>query len=217
MYDWINRDDMVNEITTSAGIGKSDHIALIINLACYSQEELHSTRLNYTKADFDQQRRFLGGVNWIVDLDGLDVEATWALIKHRINEAIQESVPLTKVTGHRGKRWMDKETLASVRKKHKLFRHWQETQDGQDCLLYSRARNQASKACKKAKKQLEKKVVQDAKKYPKAFWSFVKSKTQTKKGVADLKLPNGEKTKNDQEKADLLNQFFHNVFHPGKR
>ena len=124
MYDWINRDDMVNEITTSAGIGKSDHLALIINLACYSQEELHSTRLNYTKADFefDQLRRFLGRVNWIVDLDGLDVEATWALIKHRINEAIQESVLYTKVTGHRGKRWMDRETLASVRKKHKLFR-----------------------------------------------------------------------------------------------
>ena len=60
-------------------------------------------------------------------------------------------------------------------------------------------------------------MAQDAKKYPKAFWSFVKSKTQTRKRVADLKLPNGEKTKNDQEKADLLNQFFHNVFHPGKR
>ena len=119
---------------------------------------------------------------------------------------------MTKVTGHRGKRWMDKETLASVRKKHKLFRRWQETQDGQDCLLYSRARNQASKACKRAKKQLEKKVAQDAKKNPKAFWSFVKSKTQTRKGVADLKLPNGEKIKTDQEKADLLNHFFHNVF-----
>ena len=140
------------------------------------------------------------------------MEATWALIKHSINEAIQESVPLTKVTGHRGKRWMDKETLALVRKKHKLFRRWQETQDGQDYLLHSIARNQASKACKKAKKQLEKKVAQDVKKNPKAFWSFVKSKTQTRKGVVDLKMPNGEKTRNDQEKADLLNQFSHNAF-----
>lgn len=74
----------------------------------------------------------MGEVDWEADLDGLSVEDTWQHIKAKINYAVEASVPKTKVTGHRGKRWMDKGTLSSVRKKHKLFRRWQETADGQD-------------------------------------------------------------------------------------
>lgn len=107
---------------------------------------------------------------------------------------------------------MDSGTLASVRKKHKLFRRWLQTHNGQDYTLYARARNQAKKACRQAQKQLEKEVAAKAKKNPKAFWSYVKSKTNCRTGVADLRKADGTKTTTDEEKVELLNKFFQSVF-----
>ncbi|CAI9719750.1 Hypothetical predicted protein [Octopus vulgaris] len=82
----------------------------------------------------------------------------------------------------------------------------------QDYQAYIRTRNKATNACRKAKKKLEKMVATQAKKSPKSFWSYVKSKTKSKTGIADLKRSEGSKTTTDKEKADLLNTFFQSVF-----
>ena len=73
------------------------------------------------------------------------------------------------------------------------------------------ARNQARKACRKAQRKLEAQVASEAKTNPKAFWNYVKGKTKTRTGIADLKREDGSKTKTDSEKAELLNQFFKSV------
>lgn len=62
------------------------------------------------------------------------------------------------------------------------------------------------------RKKQEEKVARDSKTNPKAFWSFIKAKTNSRSGIADLKKPDGTKTANDLEKAELLNTFFQSVF-----
>ncbi|CAI9719265.1 Hypothetical predicted protein [Octopus vulgaris] len=54
-------------------------------------------------------------------------------------------------------------------------------------------------------------VATQAKTNLKSFWSYVKSKTKSKTGIADLKRSDGSKTTTDKEKADLLNTFFQSV------
>ena len=95
---------------------------------------------------------------------------------------------------------MDGGTLTSVRTKHKRFQRWLQTRSGEDYMAYVKARNQATKACRKAKRRLEEIVATSAKKNPKAFWSYVKSKTSIKTGVGDLKRDDGSRTSSDQEK-----------------
>ena len=73
-------------------------------------------------------------------------------------------------------------------------------------MAYVKARNQATKACRKAKRRLEETVASSAKKNQKAFWSYVKSKTSIKTGVGDLKRDDGSRTSSDQEKTELLNK-----------
>lgn len=114
--------------------------------------------------------------------------------------------------GNKKKQWMDKTTLAAVRKKHKLFRLWTKSRDVMDYQNYIRANNEARKACRKAQRQLEQTVASNAKNNPKAFWSYVNSKTKTRSGVADLKKEDGTRASTDQEKADILNNFFQSVF-----
>ena len=119
------------------------------------------------------------------------------------------STPRTTKGRHQRNKWMDRGTLTSVRKKHQLFRKWQQTKDDLDYTAYIRARNKAAKDCRQAKKRLEKTVAADCKKNPKAFWSYVKSKTTVRSSIGDLKKEDGTRTSSDQEKAETLSKCVH--------
>ena len=107
---------------------------------------------------------------------------------------------------------MDRDTLKTVRKKHKMYRRWIETRDGQHYQEYIKARNKATRECRKAKIRLEKTVAEQAKKNPKSFWSYVKAKTSTRTGISDLNKNDGTTARTDEEKAQVLNDFFQSVF-----
>jgi hypothetical protein len=177
---WTNRDDMVSEIVTTCGLGKSDHLCLVVSRTCSWEKKSETKRLNFRKTDFAALRESLASVKWQEELEGLSVEDTWHKIKEQLTKAINDSTPTTRSSGSKRKSWMTTGALASVRKKHKLFSRWQETRDGQDYLAYVKERNRARKECRNAQKKLEKKIAAESKRNPKAFWSYVKSKmTQT--------------------------------------
>ncbi|KAA0200510.1 hypothetical protein HAZT_HAZT010703 [Hyalella azteca] len=207
-----NRDDMINDVTTTAGVGKSDHFLLIINVNCDYDVAPRQARYNYKKTDFTVLTQELEMVDWVTELTELSVNDVWLRIKEHLHGAVEKSTPKSSTSGRRGKSWMDTSTLASVRKKHQLFRRWLQTRVGADYQAYIKARNQARKKCRTAQKKQEESVARESKRNPKAFWAFVKSKTKTRSGVADLKKPDGTKTSNDLEKAELLNSFFQSVF-----
>ena len=207
-----NKEELVIDIETQAGLGKSDHCTLLVTLACGTNVEETRTRYNFSKADFEGLSKYLSNINWEKELQNHDTDSMWNVLKSKIHEATEIFVPKTKHKGKRRKKWMDKGTLATVRKKHKLYRRWLQTQDGKDYQEYCKIRNKAKRDCRKAKRKLEKEVAKDAKRNPKRFWSYTKEKTKTKSGVADLKKPDGSKTNSDQEKAELLNNFFESVF-----
>ena len=74
-----------------------------------------------------------------------------------------------------------------------------------------KARNQARWECRKAKKIFERTLAKEAKRNPKAIFSYVNSKLKTKTGIADLDIETGKAT-TDSEKAEALNEFFSDAF-----
>ena len=73
-------------------------------------------------------------------------------------------------------------------------------------------RNEATKGVRSAKRLFEKRLAEEIKDNPKSFWSYVRSKTKVKTGISDLDKEDGTRTKNDEEKANVLNDFFASVF-----
>jgi hypothetical protein len=79
-------------------------------------------------------------------------------------------------------------------------------------MAYARARNQAKWACRNAVKEHERTIAQQAKQNPKAFYSHVNKKLKTKTSIPDLDKPAGGETSGDQDKAEVMNNFFSSVF-----
>ena len=46
----------------------------------------------------------------------------------------------------------------------------------------------------------------------KLFWSYVRFKIKTKSNIGQLELPDGSSTNDNQEKAEILNNYFASVF-----
>ncbi|KAK3757931.1 hypothetical protein RRG08_058245 [Elysia crispata] len=206
-----NREDIVSSMGVTAALGKSDHATLLIKLALYQQDSATQKRPNYNKADYTAMNEYLSNIDWEAQLNNLNIEEAWQLFMAEINEVKRRYVPEKSTTGDR-KKWLDGGTLSAVRKKHKMYRRWIETRDGQNYQEYAKARNKAARECRKAKIRLEKKVAEQAKRNPKSFWSYVKAKTSTRSGIGDLKRDDGTIASTDKEKAQVLNDFFQSVF-----
>ena len=61
-------------------------------------------------------------------------------------------------------------------------------------------------------REFEIKLAEDVKTHPKSFWKYSNDKLKTRDKVNDLLKENGSLTKNDNEKAEVLNSFFKSVF-----
>ena len=59
---------------------------------------------------------------------------------------------------------------------------------------------------------MEKNIASLAKTDPKSFFKYVNGKIKTRTGVGDIMRDNGCLTRNDEEKAEVLNTFFSSVF-----
>ena len=65
---------------------------------------------------------------------------------------------------------------------------------------------------REAKKTFEKRLEKEVKRNPRAFYSYLRSKTTLKDGVMRLRKDDGSITNSDQESCSLLNEKYHSVF-----
>ena len=77
--------------------------------------------------------------------------------------------------------------------------------------MYARERNQAKWECQKARKACEKDIAKQSKQNPKTFWKYVNSKLKSRENVANLHTNTGVAS-TDQDKANVLSEFFKQVF-----
>ena len=207
-----NRDDTVNEVIRIGALGKSDHCSLLVNLKLKPPPIRKQEKYNFSKADFDKIRQKLNQVQWNKELEGKNTEDQWQTFVEIVHETKKLYVPKTRVGAPPRKPWLDNETLELVRQKHRRYRRWLRTKSDDDNREYIKARNKAKRACRKAKVIYERKIAEQAKDNNKPFWAYVKAKTGTRTGIADLKRDDGTTATTDREKADVLNQFFQSVY-----
>ena len=65
---------------------------------------------------------------------------------------------------------------------------------------------------RKAKIAKEADIAKKVKTNPKSFFSYVNSQIKTREDISNLRREDGSLTTNDQEKSEVLNNFFSSVF-----
>jgi hypothetical protein len=212
--------ECVDSVLHEAPLGKSDHAVIVTKLNIDSKTNLNTgPKRRYNKGDYNNLRKELN-IDWerqMRQCEG-DVEQMWQAFRTKLEAAVEASIPQTKPNIKKNSRQvpLDKKTLKKIKKKNRLWNNYTRTGDLNVYAEYCQIRNQTRRQTRKSKKNFERKLAQDVKNNPKKFWSYVNAKTKTRVGVPNLSKSGNEKGKdltvNDQEKADILADFFSSVF-----
>ncbi len=166
----------------------------------------------FNKGDYSSLRRDLD-MDWESLLAEKSTEECWSIIKDRILTACSRYIPTVTINNNSAWKqpWMNSRCMGKVKENCTAGRMYKKSQLHSDKCKYTRARNQARWACRKAVKEHEKTIAKLTKTNSKAFWKYIKSKLKNKDPVAELETESGRAC-SDQEKANELNTFFKSVF-----
>ncbi len=158
-------------------------------------------------------RKFVSDLNLQNNISKASAEEAWSSIDKALTTAMERFVPKKKITGVHlcDPPWMNEKIKEKSRVKWQLYKEMRQHRSEENRNKYARIKNQVKWEVRKAVKQYEKKIAQESKTNPKAFYKYAKSKLKCKSQIPDINFADSTAT-SDREKADVLNQFFSSVF-----
>ena len=147
-----------------------------------------------------------------------DINQVWDIFMQHFNAAERECIPkrIIKTGVKKFSHRLDKKTLATRKKKYRLWKRYSESKDFKIYEEYCRCRNQLRRMTRKIAKNQEEHIAKGAKTNNKAFWKFVNSKTKLRSQIPELYTSKQEKasetTSDDSQKANILGDFFSSVY-----
>ena len=193
-------------------IGASDHSMLLVSvIGQLSTNDTTELVPDWRHADLDIFRAELAGVDWEITMAGLNTLQCWEMFKEKVKEAEEKSVPKKRRRVSNRPIWMKQNIIRIIRKKRRLWKHYKKTKDYDEYISYKRVEKEVQKTVRRAKKTFEKKLAKEAKKNPRAFYSYLNSKTVNKQSVGPLK-DDGNIVSDNEQMCDLMNKYFSSVF-----
>ena len=217
-----NEEGMMTDLEHYSPLGKSDHAVLKFNFICYTVVPVYKkVKYYYDRGNYEALKTELGNTNWEERFKDCtdDVQKQWEIFDGIMKDLEKKHIPNKVVDSSAKKKGnfpIDQASIKKIKKKHNLWKKYMETKDGKVYQEYCRARNQIRALTRKMRNNFEKGLAKEVKKNPKALWKYINSKSKTREGVSDLNIdPTNTKsplTKSDQEKAQVLGNFFTSVF-----
>ena len=195
----------------------SDHRMFTIDLIRPVSSILtHEMVPDWEKAYLDKISDNLKLIDWTHELEGKGAIASWEFVKNVIDMETKSCVPKKRRRLGARPLWMTKNVLRLIRKKRRVWR-WYTTssyssKDYEEFKTYKRIQDQVKKAVRLAKRNFERKLAKDAKKNPKAFYSYMKRKTSNWVTVGPFRDSSWQLVTDDRLMAEQLNHFFSTVF-----
>ena len=212
-----NNDDLIDNIDYFAPIGNSHHLVLsfklLVDLPCPSPST--TIKYLYNKGNYDAMRADFKDVAWDTIFNEYnDVDTCMLEIENMINLSKDKHIPKKKGSSKKVKRTFNiPETLHSkIKLKRVAFKLYKKYPTPANFKDYVTIRNEVNKETRIAQKNKEVTVAKQAKTNPKALFNYISSKTKPKEAISDLEKPDGTLTENDDEKSQVLCDFFSSVF-----
>ena len=204
---------MIEELNVGEPFGTSDHQIIRCKLVVLKCNEIPDSKplLNYFKADYNAIREKLKADYLFGKIREKNIEEYWSFLKNEIEEIKVEFIPLRQKS--RGKcSWSTRETTKCRRAKVKAWTKFCKLRSVDAYQKYKLKLNKATAANKNAQRNFEKKLAANIKDNSKSYFAYVRSKQRTRDKVGPLKDKNDKIIVDDQQGADLLNDYFSSVF-----
>ncbi|XP_021373499.1 uncharacterized protein LOC110463320 [Mizuhopecten yessoensis] len=209
-----NEENMIDSLEYKSSIGPSDHLSLVFKFVCYTEDKVgEKPRLKYFKADYAIIREELSKVEWGV-MNIMDLTEFWEFFTEIISKVVKQNIPVSKGRTGKGKdhHVLDRNTLEAVKIKRRKWKKYIHCKTASNFTSYQKARNLATRAIRNNTYNHEELLANKIRIEPKLFWKYVRNKVKTKEKLTQLDKGNGELTKNDLEKAEVLNNHYASVF-----
>ncbi len=210
-----NEEDMLENIDYLPGLGLSDHLVLQCVFNCYTDTKNNtSSKLNFHKGNYGAIDNELARLQWDELMGGMSLSDSWDCLTENLVKLIEQHVPEGKAfpaTGRHG-RLFNCTCKEAINRKHTKWKKYQYCKTDRNYALYKQQGMKVKNELRKAKYNHEKDLAAKIKTDSKLFWKYTRSKTKTKSVINKLENTNGELTTDDQETANVLNEYFASVF-----
>jgi hypothetical protein len=200
--------ERVREVSEAGRLGKSDHEMIRIVLEAGRNQRTTRRVRNWRKANWSNMRKEIGEVKWSKELKELSVQDMWRKFTEKMNETTERNVPWREVHARGRAAWMTREIMRAIRRKKRL---WRKVKGGEVTEEYREADKKVKRLIRNSKRRFEKKLAEGNGNNNRPFFAYIKKKTKSKSSVGPLK-NKGEVVAEDQDMAELLNEFFSSVF-----
>lgn len=214
-------EDSLSLLDYQSPLGKSDHCTIFFKIPCKIVVHLkRKQKICYKEANYIEINEELTKTNWKeIVKPGNTPNENWNQFKCALKKVEDKFIPTKIITIGRNNKHSfpaDQATLEAIRKKHSLSRRAATNKDPGIRKEYNKMRNKVKKLTRKSRKEYEQNIATKAKTDPKVIWNYIKSKSSTKSDIADLYQDptdkNSVKITTDVGKANILCNFFNNVF-----
>ena len=206
-----NSNDTIANISSTAGMGLSDHVSLLFQVEVTRPVTKHNLLPVYSKGNYDNIRSDLS-IDWENHLLHLNAEEAMSFIEEHIHKAVGLHVPMRKNISRNKPLWMDTFAFRKVKQKHSKYVRYLNTKADNSYKDFVKARNEAAKAIRYAKKHYECRLAKEAKTNQKAIWKYINSKSRSTKSICSLRTPDGTLTETDKDTAETLANQYSSVF-----
>ena len=215
-----NDSSLVSDMSYGAPLGNSHHSVLTFTLYVNLNESPNEppiTKFNYYKGNYNEMRNMIKNCNWDDVLKpNMSVNEWKDCIEKQVINARNQFVPKITINKNSNKPKRTFKTTSSLidklHNKRKAFKFWKLFPTTTNVERYKHFRNIVNLEVRKAKIAKEADIAKKVKTNPKSFFSYVNSQIKTREDISNLRREDGSLTTNDQEKSEVLNNFFSSVF-----
>ena len=209
-----NEEGMICNVNYLPGLGRSDHICLLFQLNLYTNDSASKKEsFRFPKGDYEAMNLAINNQQWDMIRNSPNVNNAWDDFHSTILNLMNIHIPKSRNRHNKKKNpWMTREAIRLHRQKCMAWRRYRISQEPGDEATARLKSIELNKLTCNLEREFEIKLAEDVKTHPKSFWKYSNDKLKTRDKVNDLLKENGSLTKNDNEKAEVLNSFFKSVF-----